>query len=157
MYARSPGFRTRERARARLAAVASRALVRRGLGAAEELSPPNNARLLSMLAYETDLELFDQLAPGDGELPGAIGRIVGAARGAVQPFEAVRALAPDALQTERTRLDSIPSWRLSHSPSTSCSDGSPAGSGFSGTTSHTGRTCTVTGWSPAHAAMGAPS
>jgi predicted aminopeptidase len=157
LYARAPAVRVRERARTRLAAVATRALVRRGLGAAEELSPPNNARLLSMLAYETDLETFEQLAPGDTGLAGAIGRIVGAARGAVRPFEAVRALQTDTLQTERTRLDSEPPWRLLHSPSTSCSDGSPAGSASSGTTLPMGRICTATDWSPARGARGGPS
>ena len=71
--------------------------------------PPNNARLLAMTVYETDLDTFDRLAPGSAALPGAIARVVAVARGADEPFEAVRGLVPDALQTTRARLDSPPS------------------------------------------------
>jgi predicted aminopeptidase len=157
LYARGHGVRARERGRARLAAAAARALVRGGLGAAEELSPPNNARLLSMLAYETDLDAFERLAPADEGLPGAIGRIVAVARGAEEPFEAVRALRADPLQTERTGLDSTVPWRPSPSPSTSCSDGSPGGFASWGTTSRTALLCTGGLSSRAPVGRGAPS
>ena len=107
LYAR-PTARLEVR-RTRLAEAAAASLVRRRLGGASELVPPNNARLLAMTVYETDLGTFDRLAPGSAALPGAIARIVAVARGADEPFEAIRGLVPDALQTTRARLDSPPS------------------------------------------------
>jgi len=92
LYAANLPEPARERVRARLAEHAARAVRRRGLGAPDELSPPNNARLLAMLAYETDLAAFERLAPAAATLPTAIERIVGAARGARDPFAAVCAL-----------------------------------------------------------------
>jgi predicted aminopeptidase len=83
LYAMAPPPAEREAPRARLAAAAGRTLVRRDLGAAGELSPPNNARLLGMLAYETRLEAFER----------AVARLVAAARGAADAFAAVEALS----------------------------------------------------------------
>jgi predicted aminopeptidase len=142
----------RERARVELARRAGATLARRGLGSADELSPPNNARLLGMLAYETDLEAFDRLAPSDDAVPDAIARMIGAVRGASDPFAAVRALETNPLQMERTRLDSTVPWRPSILRWTPCSGASPAGCGSSGTTSRTGRTCTGGAWSRARGA-----
>jgi predicted aminopeptidase len=85
----------REWVRARLADRVARTVERRGLGAPEELSPPNNARLLAMLAYETDLDAFERLAPVPDGLPAAVERIVGAARDSRDPFAAVGGRAPD--------------------------------------------------------------
>src|SRR5262249_23948863 len=79
--------------RAALAAAAERALVRRRLDAWGTLVSPDNARLLGMLAYETDLDAFDRLAPTDAALPGAIATLVERARGADDPLALVRALA----------------------------------------------------------------
>jgi hypothetical protein len=92
--------------RVRLAARAAKAIRARGLGTGDDLSPPNNARLLAMVAYETDLGVFDRLAPTDEALAGAIERILAAARGASDPFAAVRALDPPSLQTRTAGLDS---------------------------------------------------
>jgi predicted aminopeptidase len=144
LYASPLSPAARQRARAELAGRAGAALARRGLGSAEELSPPNNARLLAMLAYETDLGTFDRLASSDAAVPEAIARIVGAVRGASDPFAAVRALDTNPLQTERTRLDSTLPWRPSISRWTPCSGDSPAGCGSSATTWRMGRTCTDT-------------
>jgi predicted aminopeptidase len=133
----------REERRRTLAAQAARAMAARGLGSGRELSPPNNARLLAMLAYETDLGSFDRLAPTSATLPGAIARIVEAARGSTDPFASVRALTPNPLQTGRTGIDSTVPWRPPHSPWTSCSDALHAGSASSGTMSRMARTCTA--------------
>ena len=152
LYAAGLPVAARERVRARLAARAADAVRRRGLGSPDELSPPNNARLLAMLAYETDLAAFERLVPGAGALPAAIDRIVEAARGARDPFAAVRALERPTLQTQAAGLDSIPPWRLSLLPSIRCSDVSPGGSASWGTTSPTGRTCTGPAWRPARGA-----
>jgi predicted aminopeptidase len=94
--------------RVALATVAAASLVRRGLGRASELVPPNNARLLAMTVYETHLDLFDRIGPTSAALPHAIARIVAAARGQEEPFEAVRRLVPEGLQSARARLDSPP-------------------------------------------------
>ena len=106
LYAQQLPPAVRDAWRVRLAARAARAIRARGLGTGDDLSPPNNARLLSMVAYETDLSAFERLAPTDGALPSAIERIVGAARGASDPFAAVRALEPPSLQTRTAGLDS---------------------------------------------------
>ena len=106
LYAQQLPPAARDAWRVRLAARAARAIRARGLGTGDDLSPPNNARLLSMVAYETDLSAFDRLAPTADALPGAIERIVGAARGASDPFAAVRALEPPSLQTRTAGLDS---------------------------------------------------
>jgi predicted aminopeptidase len=144
LYAAALPEPERERVRAQLAARAAAAVQRRGLGSADELSPPNNARLLAMLAYETDLGAFERLAPTADGLAAAIARIVGAARGSRDPFAAVRALEEPALQTRRVGLDSTVPWqRRSPSPSTPCSDASRVGCASSGTTSPTARTCTA--------------
>ena len=92
--------------RAELATVAAASLVRRRLGTAAELVPPNNARLLAMTAYETDLDTFERLGATSAALPQSIARIVAAARGQKAPFDAVRRLVSDALQTAGTGLDS---------------------------------------------------
>jgi predicted aminopeptidase len=154
VYADSVSLPARERARDELARRAGTVLARRGLGSADELAPPNNARLLAMLAYETDLGTFDRLAPSDAAVPEAIARIVGAVRGAPDPFAAVRALDTNPLQTERTRLDSTLPWRPSISRWTPCSGGSLAGCGSSGTTWRTARTSAVAGSSRARGASG---
>jgi predicted aminopeptidase len=144
----------RQRARARLAERVGRALARRGLAGREEIVPPNNARLLAMLAYETELPAFERLAPTSAALPDAIGRIVRAARGAPDPFAAVGALDANPLQMEPTGLDSGEPWPSSLSPWTRCSGGSRAGSGSSGTTWPTVRTCTGGGSPTAPVAIG---
>ena len=144
LYAAALPEAERERVRARLAERAAAAVRRRGLGAPHELSPPNNARLLAMLAYETDLDSFERLAPAPDGLPAAVERIVGAARDSRDPFAAVRALEPPALQTRGTGLDSALPWpRLSLLPSTPCSAVSRGGCVSSVTTSPTARTCTA--------------
>ena len=106
LYAEQLPPAARDAWRVRLASRAARAVRARGLGSGDDLSPPNNARLLSMVAYETDLGAFDRLAPTGAALPDAIERIVGAARGASDPFAAVRALQPPSLQTRTAGLDS---------------------------------------------------
>ena len=67
--------------------------------------PGVHARLLAMVAYETDLGAFERLAPTDDALPGAIERIVGAARGASDPFAAVRALDVSLTSEEIAALE----------------------------------------------------
>jgi predicted aminopeptidase len=106
MYAEGLPPAQRDAWRVRLAARAARAIRARGLGSGDDLSPPNNARLLAMVAYETDLGAFDRLAPTAQALPAALERIIGAARGASDPFAAVRALEPPSLQTRTAGLDS---------------------------------------------------
>src|SRR5262245_4518025 len=89
LYAsQSPGPAT-QRARTILARAAAARLVRRRLGAASELVPPNNARLLGVLVYLTDLDGFDRLAPTDQDLGPALARLVAAAREAPDPFAVV--------------------------------------------------------------------
>jgi hypothetical protein len=95
LYAGRPPVAVRERVRTRLAAAATRALVRRGF-AADDLLPPNNARLLGALVYATDLDAFDRLAPGDGDVGPALGALVREARGAADPFTVLGALATRA-------------------------------------------------------------
>jgi predicted aminopeptidase len=150
LYARGLPPRIRERARLALARAAARTLEHRNLGAAAELVPPNNARLLGMLAYETELDLFERLAPAGADLRGSIAAVVAAGRApGGQPFEAVRARVPSALQTHPTGIDSALPWPPSPSSWIRCSDGSPGGFACSGTTSPTGRTSTAPGWSRA--------
>ncbi len=141
LYASALPAAERERMRARLAERAARVVRRRGLGSADEIFPPNNARLLAMLAYETDLMTFDRLAPTADALPAAIERIVAAARGHGDPFAAVRALEIPALQTRQTGLDSAVPWRSLLLPSTRCSADLPAGSASWATTWPTDPTC----------------
>ena len=92
LYAARPNPRTREETRRRLTRAARRALVRRHLGGADELWPPNNARLLGELIYLTDLDAFDALAPTD-DLGPALALLVRTAGDAANPSAAVRALA----------------------------------------------------------------
>ena len=103
-YARPSGRLMADRTA--LADAAAASLVRRGLGGSSDLVPPNNARLLAMTVYETDLDAFERVGPTSAALPQAIARIVAAARGQAAPFEAVRRLVPGALQTARAGLDS---------------------------------------------------
>jgi predicted aminopeptidase len=149
LYAAPLPAAAHERARIELARRAGGTLLRRGLGAAEELSPPNNARLLGMLAYETELGTFDRLARSDATLPAAVARMVGAVRDARDPFAAVRALGTDPLQSQRTGLDSTVPWRPSISRWTPCSGDSRAGCGSSDMTWPMARTSTVAVSSPA--------
>ena len=93
LYAARPGAAVRERTRARLAGAAAEALARRGLGERSELLPPNNARLLGDLLYLTDLDRFAMLVPSDADLGPAVADLVAAARGAADPFAALRLLA----------------------------------------------------------------
>lgn len=101
LYAANLAPRPRERRRRVLAASAARSLTRRRLGTADELSPPNNARLLGMLVYETELGTFERLAPSDEALAPAVRRLVETVRGAADPLAATRALAEGAT----TRID----------------------------------------------------
>jgi predicted aminopeptidase len=150
LYAAGLPVAVRERRRAAFAARAARAVTRRGLGSGDELSPPNNARLLAMLAYETDLGAFERLAPASAALTDAVRRIVEAARGASDPLAAVRRLDPEIpLQTRRTGLDCTLPWLRSLSQWTPCSDAWPGGFASSGTTSPMDPTCTGRGWWPA--------
>ena len=152
LYASSLPASERERVRARIAERVARVVRERGLGSADEIFPPNNALLLAMLAYETDLVTFERLAPTADALPAAIERIVGAARGQGDPFAAVRALEIPTLQTRQTVLDSTVPWRPSLLPWTRCSADSPAGSASWAMTSPTGPICTGPGSSPARGA-----
>jgi hypothetical protein len=93
LYAARPPVAVRERVRGALAHSAAGALDRRGLRGREDLVPPNNARLLSALAYATDLDTFDRLAPADADLGPALAALVDAARGAPEPFGALAVLA----------------------------------------------------------------
>jgi predicted aminopeptidase len=92
VYASAATPTIRERRRAALAARAAAALEREKF-AGGDVSPPNNARLLGMLAYETDLGLLDRLAPPDRPLAPVIRSIVAAAERSPDPFDAVRTLA----------------------------------------------------------------
>jgi predicted aminopeptidase len=92
LYAGALPAPRREARRRGLAAAADRALVRRRLAPPGDLSPPNNARLLAAVVYETDLDAFDRLAPTDAAVAGALARVIAAARGASDPLAAVRAL-----------------------------------------------------------------
>ena len=93
LYAAAPPPALRERVRLRLARAAAQALGRRGAGGRDDLLPPNNARLLGDLIYETRLGAFDALAPTDADLGPALAALAGAARGAADPFRALAALA----------------------------------------------------------------
>jgi len=90
LYARGERPARREAERAALAAATGRSLVRRRVGEADDVVPPNNARLLSMLAYETELDGFDRLAASSDALPAAIAGLVRGARDAADPFAVVR-------------------------------------------------------------------
>jgi predicted aminopeptidase len=92
LYAEGLPPRQREARRRALALGASRELVRKNLGPGAELSPPNNAHLLGMLAYETELDAFDRLARDDAALAPAIRRLVERARAVDDPFTALREL-----------------------------------------------------------------
>ncbi|MGH7893838.1 MAG: hypothetical protein ACREQL_04170, partial [Candidatus Binatia bacterium] len=146
LYASGVPAEARERRRRALAARAAATLERRRLGGARDVSPPNNARLLGLLVYETDLDLFDDLAVPGRPLGPAITAMVRAARDAADPFDGVRGIRSRALQNDAARLDSGEPWRPSLSLWTSCSVGSPAGCGSWGMTSRTVRTCTARAW-----------
>jgi predicted aminopeptidase len=92
LYASKTAPERRERARLRLAEHAAEVLTRRKLGAASEVLPPNNARLLGEIIYLTDLEAFDALAADDAGLAPALAALAGA-RGMPDPFAVVRTLA----------------------------------------------------------------
>ncbi len=140
---------TLEARRVRASAAAARALVRHRAGAAGELLPPNNARLMARVLYLTDLETFEALAPGDVDPAPAIELVVARADGATDPFRAVRAAAagrfsavqpaagPATVATCRLRGHRRRAPRVS--PSTRCWDGLLAGSASSGTTWRTAR------------------
>jgi predicted aminopeptidase len=93
LYARNPLPAVRARARERLAAAAARALARRGFEGGGGLLPPNNARLLGELAYTTDLDVFQRLAPEGADLRPALAALVRQVRHASDPFAAARRLA----------------------------------------------------------------
>ncbi len=93
LYAAAPPVGVRERMRSNLARSAADSLARRRLPGGDDLVPPNNARLLSALAYATELDTFDSLASGDADLGPALGALVGAARDAKEPFDVLDALA----------------------------------------------------------------
>ena len=93
LYAAHPTVPVRERLRAELAQAAAGALGRRGLFGRDDLLPPNNARLLAAMAYATELDTFDRLAPADADIGPALGALVERARGAADPFEALAVLA----------------------------------------------------------------
>jgi predicted aminopeptidase len=96
LYAVHPAPAVLQRQRARLAAAAAKTLARRGIAGADDLVPPNNARLLGDLVYATELDTFDRLAPGDADVGPALGALVREARGAADPFAALRVLASRA-------------------------------------------------------------
>ena len=81
LYARTPSASVREQVRARLAARAGAALEARHLGRHEELSPPNNARLLGLQLYTTGLEALDRGVPPGGDLRAALETLAGTAEG----------------------------------------------------------------------------
>ena len=92
LYATRPSIALREQRRTGLLRAAAAALARRGLGGGE-LLPPNNARLLGDLLYLTELDTFDRLAPGDGDLGPAVAALVRSVKGSADPFAALAALA----------------------------------------------------------------
>jgi len=145
LYASGAAPQAIQRQRRVLAARAAATIERRHLGDPRELSPPNNARLLAVVTYETDLDVFDGLVAPGRPLRPAIAAIVARARGAADPFAAVRAIDPHTLQTDAAGLDSTLPWRQSHSPWTSCWVASRAGSASSDMTSRTVPTCTARG------------
>ena len=151
LYATQAAGPALEARRGALARRAGAALERHAAGRADELFPPNNARLLGMLVYETDLDVFERVLAGGPDLPDAIRTIVAAARDADDPFVAVRALgAGVANGPARIRLDDACS--PSPSPSTRCSGAWPGGCASSGTTRPTARTCTGRRWRGWHGA-----
>jgi len=93
LYAASPPVAVRERTRVALARAAAAALTRRGLAGADDLVPPNNARLLGDLVYLTDLDTFDALVAADDQLGDAIRTLAASTRSAPDPFAALLALA----------------------------------------------------------------
>ena len=95
LYASHPDPSERELRRTALARAAARALERRGLAGADDLVPPNNARLLGALLYATSLDDFAALAPGDTDPGPGLRALVAAARGAPDPFRSLAALAEE--------------------------------------------------------------
>jgi predicted aminopeptidase len=94
LYAANPAPARRERERAALGAAAGRALARRGAGRADELLPPNNARLLGERVYTTSLGLLERLVPADAPPDRILAALADAVRDAERdPFVAVSALA----------------------------------------------------------------
>jgi predicted aminopeptidase len=92
LYVAPPPEGARERARAWLARRAGAALAARGVGAADELLPPNNARLLGELVYVTELGDLDALAPADADLRPALAALAARVRQDGDPWAAVHAL-----------------------------------------------------------------
>ena len=103
-------------------------------------------RLLGMLAYETDLGR--STASRRPTTPCRRRSRTFGPRGASDPFAAVRA-RDESVANGADATDSAVPWRPSTLRWTPCPGGSPAGCGSSGTTSHTGRTCTAGASSPA--------
>jgi predicted aminopeptidase len=101
LYAKHLPPERRERARLRLSAAAARTLERHRLGSAQELLPPNNARLLGLLLYATHLDDFEALAPGDGDPGPALRTMVAATRGERDPFRVLAALAAEQGKLQR--------------------------------------------------------
>jgi predicted aminopeptidase len=93
MYASHPPPAQREQARSRMAAAAARLLERRGLGGADDVLPPNNARLLGALLYASHLDEFEALAPSDVDPGPALRILVAATRGKDDPFRVLGGLA----------------------------------------------------------------
>jgi predicted aminopeptidase len=144
LYATAGAGPARDVRRGALARLAGAALERHRAGRASELVPPNNARLLGMLVYETDLDAFERGLAAAGSLPDAIRTIVAAAREAADPFAAVRALGGVANGPAPIRLDDA--CRPSPSPSTRCSGVWPDGCASSATMRPTARTSTGRRW-----------
>lgn len=86
LYAEQRPTVARERRRAILARQAAASLTRRRLGRADDLTPPNNARLMSELIYLSHLDAFDRLAPTDQDLPAAIARLAATPVDPAAPF-----------------------------------------------------------------------
>jgi predicted aminopeptidase len=91
----------RERARVALSAAAARTLEHRGIGGAEELLPPNNARLLGLRLYATRLDDFEALAPGDSDPGPALRAVAAATPGKRDPFRVLAGLAAERGKLQR--------------------------------------------------------
>jgi hypothetical protein len=108
LYAARLPAAVRERRRLAILRTTAGTLERRGLGRADDVLPPNNARLLGELAYSMDLDAFDALAPTDADVPEAVATLARTVLDARDPFAAVRALAardPDTARLARPPSD----------------------------------------------------
>jgi predicted aminopeptidase len=81
LYAGAPSPSVREQVRTRLADRAGSALEAGRFGQRDELSPPNNARLLGLRLYTTGLEELDRACPPGGDLRAALKALAGSAEG----------------------------------------------------------------------------